>query len=339
MRLFHLIWIFVRALFVRRANLAMENLALRQQLTVLNQKAIRPRLRNRNRFFWVAISKFWPNWRSVLLIVQPDTVVKWHRQGFRLFWRWKSRRKGGRPLVDREVQVLIRRLSRENPTWGVPRIKSELSLLGYNVAKSTVAKYMVRQPKPPSQSWRMFLKNHANQIVACDFFTVPTVTFRQMYIFILLHHNSRKLLHANITTNPTSAWTAQHIRQAFPYDTVPRFLLRDNDSIYGTVFQRTVESMGIAPLRTAYRSPWQNAYVERVIGSIRRECLNHLIVLNEKGLQKVLDEYVQYYNRTRPHLSLNLNSPIPRNVEPPDNGKVVATPVLGGLHHRYSRVA
>ncbi|KKK65546.1 hypothetical protein LCGC14_2973050, partial [marine sediment metagenome] len=183
------------------------------------------------------------------------------------------------------------------------------------------------------------VSNHANQIVACDFFTVPTVTFRQMYIFILLHHNSRKLLHANITTNPTSAWTAQHIRQAFPYGTVPRFLLRDNDSIYGTVFQRTVESMGIKEVRTAYRSPWQNAYVERVIGSIRRECLNHLIVLNEKGLQKVLDEYVQYYNRTRPHLSLNLNSPIPRNVEPPDNGKVVATPILGGLHHRYSRVA
>ncbi len=269
MRLFHLIWIFVRALFVRRAYLAMENLALRQQLTVLSQKATRPHLQNRDRFFWVAVSKFWPNWRSALIIVQPDTVVKWHCQGFRLYWRWKSRHKGGRPLVDREVRVLIRRLSRENSIWGVPRIKSELSLLGYDVAESTVAKYMVRHPKPPSLSWRLFLNNHANQIVACDFFTVPTVTFRQMYIFILMHHSSRKLLHVNVTTNPTAAWTARQIVQAFPYDASPRFLLRDNDSIYGAVFQRTVESMGITPLRTAYRSPWQNAYAERVIGTIR----------------------------------------------------------------------
>ncbi len=325
------------AFLICRTNLAMENLALRQQLAILNRKTARPHLRNRDRFFWVAISKLWPNWRSALLIVQPDTVVKWHRQGFRLFWRWKSRRKGGRPLVDREVRQLIRRLSRENPIWGMPRIQFELALLGHNVAESTVAKYMVRHSKPPSQSWRMFLKNHANQIVACDFFTVPTVTFRTLYVFVLLRHNDRRILHVNLTRNPTADWTARQIVQAFPYDSAPRFLLRDNDGIYGSQFRQTVESMGIEEIRTAFRSPWQNAYVERVIGSIRRECLDRLIVLNENGLRKILDEYVCYYNEHRCHQSLKGNAPLPRRPDPPSNGRLVSTPILGGLHHTYRR--
>ena len=212
MRWYCLFWTLTRAFLVSRTNLAIENLALRQQLAILNRKTVRPRLRNRDRFFWVWLSKRWPHWRSALLIVQPESVVKWHRQGFRLYWRRKSRRKGGRPRVDREVRNLIHRLSRENPNWGVPRIKSEISLLGYDVAESTVAKYIIRQPKPPSQTWRTFLANHANQIVACDFFTVPTVTFRVLYVFVVLHHNSRKLVHFNVTVHPTAAWTAQQIR-------------------------------------------------------------------------------------------------------------------------------
>ena len=337
MRVFHLTWMFMRALFVRQANLVMENLALRHQLTILSRKIARPRLRNRDRFFWMAISRLWSHWRSALLIVQPETVVKWHRQGFRLFWRWKSRRNSGRPRINCEVRDLIRRLSRENPRWGVPRIKSELALLGYTVAESTVAKYIIRQPKPPSQTWRTFLANHANQIVACDFFTVPTVTFRALYVFVLLRHNDRRILHVNVTRNPTADWTARQIVQAFPYNSAPRVLLRDNDSLYGSEFRRTVEFMGIEEVYTAYRSPWQNAYVERVIGSFRRECLDRLIVLNENGLRKILDRYVRYYNEHRCHQSLEGNAPLPRKPDPPANGRLVSTPILGGLHHTYRR--
>ena len=337
MRSLHLLWTLLRAPLARRANLAMENLALRQQLAILNRKTARPRLRNRDRFFWVWLRKLWPYWRSALLIAQPDTVVKWQRQGFRLFWRWKSRRKDGRPRVDREVRNLIRRLSRENPNWGVARIQSELALLGYDVAESTVAKYMIRQPKPPSQTWRTFLANHANQIVACDFFTVPTVTFRVLYVFVLLRHKDRRILHVNVTQNPTADWTARQIVQTFPYDSAPRFLLRDNDSIYGCEFRRTVEFMGIEEVRTAFRSPWQNAYVERVIGSICRECLDRLIVLNQKGLQTILEKFVTYYNEHRCHQSLGGNAPLSRKPDPPSNGRLLSTPVLGGLHHTYRR--
>lgn len=337
MRSFHLLWTLLRALLARRVNLAMENLALRQQLAILNRKTARPRLRNRDRFFWVWLSKLWPHWRSALLIVQPDTVVKWQRQGFRLYWRWKSRRKGGRPRIDQEVRDLIRRLSRENPRWGTPRIQSELALLGYEVAESTVATYMIKQPKPPSQTWRTFLTNHANQIVACDFFIVPTVTFRVLYVFVLLRHKDRRILHVNVTPNPTADWTVLQIVQAFPYDSAPRFLLRDNDGIYGANFRQTVESLGIQEVRTAFRSLWQNPYVERVIGSIRRECLDRLIVLNESGLRKILDEYVRYYNEHRCHQSLASNAPLPRKPDPPANGRLLSTPVLGGLHHTYRR--
>ena len=337
MRSFHLLWTLLRALLARRVNLAMENLALRQQLAILNRKIARPSLQNRDRFFWVAVSKLWPYWRPALLIVKPDTVVKWQRQGFRLYWRWKSRRKGGRPRIDQEVRDLIRRLSRENPIWGTPRIQSELALLGYEVAESTVATYMIKQPKPPSQTWRTFLTNHANQIVACDFFIVPTVTFRVLYVFVLLRHKDRRILHVNVTPNPTADWTALQIVQAFPYDSAPRFLLRDNDGIYGAKFRQTVESLGIQEVRTAFRSPWQNPYVERVIGSIRRECLDRLIVLNESGLRKILDEYVRYYNEHRCHQSLASNARLPRKPDPPENGRLLATPVLYGLHHTYRR--
>jgi transposase InsO family protein len=260
--------------------------------------------------------------------------------GFRLFWRWKSRGRVGRPKIDIQIRQLIRQLSKNNPSWGVPRIKSELALLGYDIAESTVAKYMVKHPKPPSQTWRTFLKNHTADIVACDFFTAYTVTFRVYSVFVMLRHIDRQIVHFNVTTNPTTAWAVQQVREAFPFDSAPRYLLHDNGSVFSKRFQNTLKSIGIESVRTAYRSPWQNPYVERVQGTLRREALDHLIILNERHLRRVLSVFIEtYYNRVRPHLSLNRNSPLPRKIDPPPNGKIVSTPILGGLHHRYRRVA
>ena len=202
-----------------------------------------------------------------------------------------------------------------------------------------VAKYMVRQQKQPSQTWRTFLDNHASEIAACDFFTIPTATFRVLYCFVILSHDRRKVLHFNVTGNPTAAWTAQQIVEAFPFDSTLKYLLRDNDSIYGNMFQQRVQSLGIEEVRTAYRSPWQNPFIERLIGSVRRECLNHVIVLNEQHLHRILSRYFVYYKNSRAHMSLEGNSPLPRGVESPDRGNVIALPQVGGLHHRYTRAA
>ena len=334
------IFLFLRAFVLGRAAAAIENLALRQQVAVFKQSVKRPRLRPRDRIFWVLLSRLWPNWQSTLAIVQPETVIKWHRQGFKRYWRWKSRAgKPGRPPIEREIRDLIRRMSRENPTWGAPRIVSELALLGHDVAEQTVAKYMVRARQPPSQTWRTFLDNHVPDIAACDFFTVPTVTFRVLYVFIVLRHDRRRVVHFNVTANPYAEWTAQQIINAFPYEEAPRFLIRDRDGIYGEYFKKRVKDMGIEEVLIAPRSPWQNPYCERVIGSIRRECLNHLIVLNETHLHRVLTEYFDYYHNSRCHLSLDRNSPTPREVEPPSQGEVISIRQVGGLHHRYSRAA
>lgn len=333
------IWLFLRAFFANRHELAFENLALRQQLAALRQSAPRPRLRTRDRIFWVWLSWLWKSWRSVLVIVRPETVIAWHRQGFRLYWRWKSRAKPGRPTIDRSIITLIRRMCRENPTWGAPRIQSELALLGHDVAQSTVASYMVKPSKPKSQGWRTFLINHAGQIVAADFFTVPTATFRILFGFVLLAHDRRRVMHFNVTAHPTAAWIAQQITEAFPFDEAPRFLLHDRDGSYGEAFHRRVASLGIEELVIAPRSPWQNPYVERLIGSIRRECLDHVIVLSERHLLKILSSYFRYYHDSRPHLSLERNAPRPRQVEPPERGPVIAIAQVCGLHHRYQRAA
>ena len=330
----------VRGLLCDRGELAAENLALRQQLAALQRQSKRPRLRTRDRIFWALLSRIWTHWRSALLIVQPDTVVRWHREGFKLFWRWKSRTgKVGRPKIDTEIRKLIRRMARENPGWGVPRIQSELALLGLTVSETTVRKYRTRHRKPPSQTWHTFLDNHARDIVAIDFFTVPTATFRVLFVFVVLRHDRRRVVHFNVTAHPTAQWTAQQIVQAFPCDESPRFLLRDRDSIYGDFFCRRIDHMGIEEVITAPRSPWQNPYVERIIGSIRRECLDHVIVLNERHLRRILSSYFSYYHESRTHLSLHRNSPMPRDVEPPELGKVIAVPQVGGLHHRYCRAA
>ena len=336
----HILSLFIRGILRDRTELATENLALRQQLVILQQKFNRPRLRDRDRVFWAILSRIWPNWRSAILIVQPDTVVRWHHAGFKLFWRWKSRTgKAGRPKIEAEIRRLIRRMSRENTNWGVPRIQSELALLGHTISEATVRKYRIRYRNPPSQTWRTFLDNHLTDIVAIDFFTVPTATFRVLFAFVVMRHERRHIVHFNVTAHPCAAWTAQQIVEAFPHDTSPQFLIRDRDGIYGKVFQHRVINMGIKQVVSAPQSPWQNPYVERLIGSIRRDCLNHVIILNERHLKRILQSYFEYYNHSRTHLSLNRNSPIERDVEPPHLGRVIAIPQVGGLHHLYCRAA
>ena len=330
---------FFRAFLVPRAVLAAEYLAFRQQLAVLQVSMRRPRLRKRDRIFWVWLSQFWSDWRSCLMIVKPETVIRWHREGFKLYWRWKSRKKLGRPKTDAEIRGLIKQMSLANPHWGAPRIQSELALLGHTVSDSTVAKYMVRQRKPPSQTWRTFLDNHVPDIVAIDFFVVATVSFRLLYCFILLRHDRRRVVHFNVTPHPTARWPAQQVVEAFPFDTAPRFLIRDRDSIYGVDFRQRIKALGMEEVVIAYRSPWQSPYVERLIGSVRRECLDHVIVLNEAHLLRILRDYFAYYHEARAHLSLGRNAPIPRAVEPPSYGPVIAIPQVGGLHHRYTRAA
>jgi len=327
--------------FVRdHAELAAENLTLRQQLAILQHKAMRPKLRKRDRIFWVWLSKVRANWRSLLVTVKPDTVVRWHRQGFGLYWRWKSRRRApGRPRVEREIRDLTRRMSKENATWGAPRIQSELRLLGYDVAEATASKYMTREMNPPSQTWRTFLENHVDGLASIDFFTVPTATFRILYCFIVLCHERRRIVHVNVTARPIQHWTAQQLVEAFPFDEAPRYVIRDRDSIYGEWFRRRVRSMGVEEVVIAPRSPWQNPFVERVIGSIRRECLDHIIIWDERHLLRTLPSYFEYYHDSRTHLSLGRNAPHPREVEPRPRGKVVAIPEVGGLHHRYTRAA
>jgi putative transposase len=331
--------LFLRSLILPRITLAAEILALRQQLAVLNRTVKLPQLRRQDRFFWVMLSRLWKSWREVLVIVKPETVVKWHRGGFRLYWRWKSKAPIGRPQIDKEIRELIRRMSRENPLWGVPRIQSELRLLGFEVAERTVAKYRMKNAKPPSQTWKTFLANHAKQIAAVDFFTVHTMSFRILYCFIILLHDRRKVVHFNVTAHPTAVWTAQQMIEAFPDNDAPKYLVRDRDGIYGDYFCSRVAGMGIEEVITAPRSPFQNPYVERLIGSIRRECLDHLIIIGEDHLRRILREYIDYYHNSRPHQSLGRNSPIPREIEPPPRSKVVSIPQVGGLHHIYRRAA
>ena len=322
-----------------RAVILAENLALRHQLCVLQRSVKRPRLRQRDRILWAWLSRLWADWRSSLMIVKPDTVVRWHQQGFRLYWRWKSRGKPGRPKIDAEIRRLIRQMSRENVTWGSPRIQSELALLGHTVDQSTVVKYMCRQRKPPSQTWRTFLDNHVPEIAAIDFFVVPTVRFKLLYCFIVLRHDRRRVVHFNVTVHPTARWTGQQIVEAFPYDEAPRFMIRDRDGIYGHDFRERVKHMGIEEVIAAPRSPWQNPYVERIIGSVRRDCLDHVIVFSEAHLRRILTSYFAYYHESRTHLSLERNAPILRKVEHTSEGKVIAIPQVGGLHHRYTRAA
>jgi transposase InsO family protein len=288
----------------------------------------------------VWLCEIWGDWRTALLIVNPETVIAWHRKGFRLFWTWKVRcGQPGRPTVPKDIRELIRRMSRENPLWGAPRIHGELLKLGIDVGETSVGKYMVRRRKPPSQTWRTFLENHVKSLVSVDFFTVPTLRFQILYVFLVLAHDRRRILHFGVTAHPTAEWTAQQLREAFPWETVPRYLLRDRDRIFGDDFTKQVKDIGLKEVLSAPRSPWQRAYIERLIGTLRRECLDHVIVLNEASLYQHVKSFMAYYHESRTHLSLAKDTPEPRPVNPSELGPVVAIPQVGGLHHRYERRA
>jgi transposase InsO family protein len=331
---------FLFSCFRSRSALARENLVLRQQLSVALHRGICPRLSVFDRLFWAALSRCWSDWADALAIVKPATVIRWHRLLFKSYWRRKSR--PGRKPISRETIALIGRLHDSNPTWGAPRIHGELLLLGIDVSEATISRYLKprrRTPRRPSQTWRTFLANHAPDIAAIDFFTVPTATFRVLFGFLVLSHDRRRILHVNVTDSPCAPWTAQQIVEAFPDNTAPRFLLRDRDGIYGTKFRDRVQHMGIEEILTAPRSPWQNGICERVIGSIRRDCLDHVIILDERHLLRILRQYVAYYNESRTHLALGKDCPIHRAIEPPESGPIREIAVLGGLHHRYTRRA
>ena len=320
--------------------LALENLALRHQLEVLKRNTKRPHIKNRDRLFWTILARIWSDWRKQLLFVRPETVIRWHKAGFRRYWRWKSRPKWpGRRAVPKDIRDLIRTMSQDNPLWGAPRIHGELLKLGITVSQGTVSKYMVRHRKPPSQSWRTFLKNHAKDIISVDFFTVPTATFRVLFVFLVISNKRRNVIHFNVTESPTAAWTGQQIVNAFPWDTAPRYMIQDRDGKYGEEFNRRVESMGIEQVLIAARSPWQNPYIERLIGSIRRECLDHVIIFNSKHLRRVLKQYFLYYHECRTHLGLEKDCPKTRSIEPSGVGPISSEPMVGGLHHRYFRQA
>ena len=329
----------LRGMARSRAALHLEVLALRHQLEVLQRSQPRRlRLVQADRWLWTWLSRVWTAWRTALVIVKPETVMAWHRRGFRFVWTWKSRRRTGRPTAPADLRALIRTMSQTNPFWGAPRIHGELLKLGMDVSQATVAKYMVRRRQPPSQTWRTFLGNHIGQVMAADFFVVPTATCRLLFVLVILAHERRRVVHVAVTDHPTAAWTAQQLREAFPWDRAPRYLIRDRDHAFDG-WTETAKTMGIDELLTAPRSPWQNAYAERFIGSARRECLDHVIVFSAPGLQRLMKLYCAYYEQSRTHLSLNKDAPIPRPIAAPGDGRVVAIPQVGGLHHRYERQA
>jgi transposase InsO family protein len=314
-----------------------EILYLRQQLIVLKRTApARPRLKATDRLIFVFLYRLFPSVIDASIIFKPETVLRWHRTGFRLFWRWKSRRRAGRPAVPADVRSLVRQISRENPLWGAPRIHGELLKLGIEIAQSTVAKYMVRRRGPPSQGWKTFLRNHASHIAVIDMFVVPTIGFRLLYGLAILHLERRRLVWTNVTANPTAEWIARQITEAFPWDQAPRYLIRDRDASYGHAVTRRLAAMGIRDRPTAPHSPWQNGHIERFIGSIRRECLDHVVIMGEAQLRRILRAYAEYYNRVRTHLALAKDAPLGRPVRA--TGSIAAIPFLGGLHHQYVRM-
>src|ERR1700694_1054392 len=323
--------------FKSKIRLEAENAALRHQLAVLRRKLKGPaRLTNNDRWFFVQLYRWFPSILSVLLIIRPETLVGWHQTGFRRYWRWKSRRRGGRPPIDAELRALNRRMSVEKPLWGAPRIHSELLKLGFKIAQSSVAKYMVKRRGPPSQGWWTFLHNHAPDIAAMDLFVVPTIGFDLLYAFVVVRLDRRDLIWINVTANPTAEWVSRQITEAFPWDEAPHYLIRDRDRIYGSVVTRRLRAMGIRDKPTAPASPWQNGFAERLIGSSRRKCVDHIIVLGEMHLRRVLKSYGASYNSFRTHRSLNKDAPVSRPVQ--RTGVISSRAILGGLHHRYARV-
>jgi transposase InsO family protein len=330
---------FIRLLGSGHQAIVLENLALRQQLAIYKRKQRRPRLLWWDRWFWIALARFWKGWRPVLAVVHPDTVLKWQRKRFRRYWAWlsKSGGKPGRPAISRQIRDLIQSIARANPLWRASRIHGELQKLGVKVSERTISRILATIKRPPSQTWKTFLNNHISEIVATDFFTVPTIGLRVLFVFLVFAHDRRKVLHFGITEHPTSQWVGQQVVEAFADRDAAQYLIHDRDGAYGEEFRRRVQSLGTQEIITAPRSPWQNAYVERLIGSIRRECLDHVVVLNRRHLSKVLKKYFTYYHQSRTHLALQKDAPEPRKIM--SQGKIVAIPQVGGLHHRYERRA
>jgi transposase InsO family protein len=323
--------------FKSRSRLEAESAALRHQLIVLRRKVPgRVRLTNNDRWFFIQLYRWFPSILNALTIIRPETLMRWHRVGFRCYWRWKSRPRGGRPQIDAGLCALIRRMSVENPLWGAPRIHGELLKLDFEVAQSSVAKYMVNRLRPPSQGWRTFLRNHAPNIASMDLFVVPTIGFGLLYAFVIVRLGRRELVWINVTTNPTAEWIARQLTEAFPWNEAPRYLIRDRDRIYGSIVTRRIRAMGIRDKPVAPASPWQNGFAERLIGSIRRECVDHFIVLGEAHLRHILRTYARYYNDIRTHRSLDKDAPVSRSIQ--RTGIISSRLILGGLHHQYVRV-
>jgi len=332
------------------AALAAENLFLRKQLALYQERHVKPRrATNATRLALVWLSR-WFSWRQALAVVQSDTFIRWHRQGFRRFWRWKST--PGRPPIPADLQALIRRIARENPTWGQERIANELLLkLGLRVSPRTVRKYMPKRvhhgrgQRMASQRWRTFVRNHAQAIVACDFCVVVTVTFRLLSVFVVMEHATRRILHTNVTAHPTASWTLQQLREAIPADHGYRFLIHDRDSIFSHQLDQGIRHLGLRVLKTPVRTPQANALCERLIGTLRRECLDFVIPFTEHHLRYIMHAWVPHYNEGRPHMSLGPGMPQPPPPLPvvlqahrhrlPEHLCVVVRPILGGLHHDY----
>ena len=325
-----------------RRSLLLENLALRQQLVGLKRRHPRPRLGTFDRLFWVIARRVWSGWKQSLVIATPDTVVRWHRAGFRVYWRLVSRAKAqvGRGQTSKEVRDVIFRMVAENPTWGAPRIHGELLMLGFDVSESTISRWMKRAPRDPdpAKRWLAFLRNHRESIAAMDFFTVPTFTFGALYCFFVISHDRRRILHFNVTRHPTSLWIVQQLREAFPFGSAPRFLIFDRDAKYGLEVPIAVRSLKMDPVRTSFESPWQNGIAERWIESCRRDLLDHIVAMNERHLKRLLSEYVRYYHEDRTHLGLEKGTPNGRS-RALASGRVLSHERLGGLHHRYDRAA
>ena len=321
-------------------QLALENLALRQQLAVYKRTVPRPKLRTLDRLLWVGLARMWTGWRRALVIVSPDTVLRWQRRRFREYWTQLSRRPtGGRPPVNAEITALVRKMAAANPLWGAPRIHGELRKLGIDVAERTVSRLIPKRCPEPSQTWRTFLANHVRDLVSIDFFTAPTAGLRVLFVLVVLAHHRRRVVHFNVTEHPTAAWTTQQIVDAFPDDSAPSYLLRDRDQVYGQQFRHRVKGMWIEEVLAAPHSPWQNPFVERLIGSIRRECLNHVLVLSERHLRRVLNRYFTYYHQARTHLALEKDAPDLRPVQLAAAAGSYSFREVGGLHHRYLRQA
>src|SRR5271168_2553258 len=332
-----LIWTALVRLFRTRASLVAEILVLRHQINIQRRHLPkRQTFRIMDRLVFAGLYRLAPNVLNALAILKPETVLKWHRAGFRSYWRWKSRRRAGRPIVPLEIRKLIREMSIANPLWRAPRIHGELRKLGIDVGQTSVAKYMARRRGPPSQGWKTFLRNHADGIASIDLFVVPTISFRLLYGLLILEHGRRQILWLGVTAHPTAEWIARQLTEGCGWGPAPSYIIRDRDCVYGEPFKRRLRAIGIRDRPTAPRSPWQNGHAERLIGSIRRECLDHVVVLGERHLRHILLSYMQYYNGARTHLSLNKDAPIPRAVQAV--GRILPKPILGGLHHQYIRI-